>query len=122
MPPARTDALPRRATPRSRPPAGERLIGAALRVRWDRVGRVALLALLLLVVALYVAPARALFSTWRASHAQQAQLHALEREHAALVREQRALRQPLTIAAEARRLGMVKPGEIPYVVRDLPRD
>jgi cell division protein FtsB len=112
MPPART----------AQPFVGERLVGAALRVRWDRVGRVALLALLLLVVALYVAPARALFSTWQASHAQQAQLHALEGEHAALVREERALRQPLTVAAEARRLGMVKPGEIPYVVRDLPRD
>jgi cell division protein FtsB len=83
---------------------------------------VALLLLLLLVVALYVAPARALFSTWRDSHAKQAQLHALEQEHQALLQEQRALRRPLTIAAEARQLGMVKPGEIPYVVRDLPRD
>jgi cell division protein FtsB len=91
-------------------------------VRWDRVGRVALLLLLLLVVALYVEPARALFSTWRESHAKQAQLHALEREHGALLRQQRALRTPLTIAAEARQLGMVKPGEIPYVVRGLPRD
>lgn len=104
-----------------RPSAGAGLVGAALRVRWDRVGRVALLALLLLVVALYVEPARALFSTWRASHAQQAQLHALEREHAALLRESHALRRPLAIAAEARQLGMVKPGEIPYVVQDLPR-
>ena len=82
----------------------------------------ALLLLLLLVVALYVEPARALFSTWRESHAKQAQLHALEQEHQALLQESRALRQPLTIATEARQLGMVKPGEIPYVVRDLPGD
>lgn len=91
-------------------------------MRWDRVGRVALLLLLLLVVALYVEPARALFSTVRESHAKQAQLSALEREHAALVRQARALHRPSTIAVEARQLGMVKPGEIPYVVRDLPSD
>ena len=38
---------------------------AALRVRWDRVGRVALLVLLLLVALAYVGPARSLLSTWQ---------------------------------------------------------
>jgi cell division protein FtsB len=122
MPPARSTAAPR-SSARARPrPAGAGLVEAAMRIRWDRVGRVALLLLLLFVVGLYIAPARALFSTWRDSHAKQAQLHALEREHAALAHQARALRSPLTVAAEARRLGMVKPGERPYVVRGLPRD
>jgi cell division protein FtsB len=121
MAPARSTALPRSAARARRRPAGG-LVEAAMRIRWDRVGRVALLLLLLFVAGLYLAPAHALFSTWRDSHAKQAQLHALKREHAALARQARALRSPLTVAAEARRLGMVEPGERPYVVRGLPRD
>jgi cell division protein FtsB len=95
---------------------------AAMRVRWDRVGRTALLGLLLLVALAYVGPARSLLSTWRASHARQAQLRALEREHDALLRHVGQLRDPRTVQAEARRLGMVRPGERSYVVRGLPRD
>jgi len=93
---------------------------AALRVRWDRVGRVALLVLLGGVLLLYVGPARSLVSTWRDAHAKQAQVHALEREHRALLRRARELRDPRTVVAEARRLGMVQPGEHSYVVRNLP--
>jgi cell division protein FtsB len=91
-------------------------------VRWDRVGRTALLVLLLVVALAYVGPARSLFSTWRASNAKQAQLRALEREHAALLRRASELRDPRTLQAEARGLGMVKPGERSYVVRGLPKD
>jgi cell division protein FtsB len=95
---------------------------AALRVRWDRVGRVALLLVLLGVALAYVGPARSLLSTWRDSNAKQAQLQTLQHEHDVLVRRARALRDPRTVQAEARRLGMVKPGERSYVVRNLPGD
>jgi cell division protein FtsB len=113
MPPASSAAARRSA-----PTTG--LGAAALRVRWDRVGRVALLAVLLLVAVAYVGPARSLVSTWRESGAKRAQVRALEREHEALVKRARALRDPRTVQAEARRLGMVKPGERSYVIRDLP--
>lgn len=93
---------------------------AALRVRWDRVGRVALLLLLGGVLLLYVGPARSLFSTWRDAHAKQSQVRTLEQEHRALLGRARALRDPRTLVAEARRLGMVQPGERSYVVRNLP--
>ena len=93
-----------------------------MRVRWDRVGRVALLLLLAGVVALYVQPARSYVSTWRDSNAKQAELERLEREHDALARHARELRSPRTIETEARRLGMVRPGERPYVVSGLPDD
>jgi cell division protein FtsB len=93
---------------------------AALRVRWDRVGRTALLVLLAVVALAYVGPARSLLSTMRTSHAKQAELHALEREHDALLRRARELRDPSAVQAEARRLGMVRPGERPYVVQNLP--
>ncbi|ADB53643.1 Septum formation initiator [Conexibacter woesei DSM 14684] len=93
-----------------------------MRVRWDRVGRVALLLLLLAVVALYVQPARSYVATWRDSNKQQQQLDELEREHDALTARSKELRDPRTIETEARRLGMVRPGERPYVVSGLPDD
>ena len=78
--------------------------------------------LLTLVALAYVGPLHSLFSTWHESNAKQAQLHQLQREHEALVRRARALRDPRTVQAEARRLGMVKPGERSYVVGNLPKD
>lgn len=109
-----------RRRPAQRPPAQTAFGAAAMRVRWDRVGRVSLLLLLAAVVALYVQPARSYVATWRDSNAKQQQLRALEREHAELSRRARSLREPRTIETEARRLGMVLPGERPYVVSDLP--
>ncbi len=105
-----------------RPPAVGPLAVAALRVRWDRVGRIALLVVLLLVALAYVGPARSLLSTWRTSNANQAQLHALERQHRTLLQRAQELRDPRTVQAAARRLGMVKPGERSYVVQGLPGD
>jgi cell division protein FtsB len=93
-----------------------------LRVRWDRVGRVALLMLLVVVALAYVGPARSLLSTWQESNVKQAQVQALEREHEQLVAREKALRNPRTVEAEARRLGMVRPGERPYVVSNLPEE
>jgi cell division protein FtsB len=117
MPPA----SPAARRPPARPTATA-LGAAALRVRWDRVGRVALLVLLLGVALAYVGPARSLLSTWRESGAKQAQVRALERDHDALVRRAQDLRDSRTVESEARRLGMVRPGERPYVVRGLPDD
>ncbi|HMJ01985.1 MAG TPA: septum formation initiator family protein [Conexibacter sp.] len=80
----------------------------------------ALLVLLLVVAALYVGPARSLLSAWQDSNGKQAEVRELQREHDALVRRARALRDPLVVEAEARRLGMVRPGERSYVVGNLP--
>lgn len=110
--------MPSASSPARRPAAS--LGAAAMRVRWDRVGRMALLVTLLVVAALYVGPARSLLAAWQDSNAKQAEVRALEREHAELARRARALRDPLVIEAEARRLGMVRPGERPYVVSGLP--
>lgn len=118
MPPAGSATARRR--PAARPPATTALGSAAMRVRWDRVGRVALLVLLLAVALAYVGPAHSLLSTWRESSAKDAQVRELEREHEVLVRRAKELRDPRTVQAEARRLGMVKPGERSYVVSGLP--
>jgi cell division protein FtsB len=93
-----------------------------MRVRWDRVGRTALLLVLLAVALAYVGPVRSLLSTWHESNAKQAQVQQLQHEHQALVSRARELRDSRTVQAEARRLGMVKPGEHSYVVGNLPQD
>jgi cell division protein FtsB len=89
------------------------------RIRWDRVGRVALLLVLLLIVYLYVGPVRSWWSTWQDSKSKQAQVEQLERENARLRERRAALKTPLALEREARRMGMVRPDERPFVVRGL---
>lgn len=91
------------------------------RIRWDRVGRVALLLVLLLIVYLYVGPVRSWWSTWQDSKAKQAQVERLEHEHAQLKARQKALQTPQALEREARRMGMVRPDERPFFVRGLPK-
>jgi cell division protein FtsB len=90
------------------------------RIRWDRIGRVTLLVVLLGVLLLYVGPARSYLSTYHQAQRERAQVAALERENHQLRAKRRALDSPLTVARAARRLGMVKAGERPYVVQGLP--
>lgn len=95
---------------------------AAAKIRWDRISRYALLIVFAGLLFLYVNPARSYINTLRESDHRQAQVRALEREHGALEARKRALVNPHVVEAEARRLGMVRPGERPFVVRNLPRD
>jgi hypothetical protein len=89
-------------------------------VRWDRVGRVALLLVLGLIILLYLGPARSFYSTWQESHAKRDEVRRLATEHARLDARWRALGDPRTLEAEARKLGMVRPTERAFVVRGLP--
>lgn len=94
----------------------------AVRVRWDRVGRFALLLVGVLLVCLYVNPLRTTIVTMREAKTKRAEVAELQREHTALVRRQSALSRASSIEIEARRLGMVRRDERAYVVRDLPDD
>jgi cell division protein FtsB len=94
---------------------------ASGRVRWDRVGRVALLLVLGLILLLYVGPARSFVSTWQEAQTKRAAVHRLEGEHRRLLARRRALEDPRTLEAEARRLGMVRPGERAFIVQGLDR-
>jgi cell division protein FtsB len=93
----------------------------AYSVRWDRLGRIALLAVLAGVVLLYVGPAHSYWQTWRESRTRDAELSRLETEHDRLLARRRALREPASLMREARRLGMVRRGERAFVVQDLPK-
>ncbi|MDQ4040642.1 MAG: septum formation initiator family protein [Actinomycetota bacterium] len=93
----------------------------AYSVRWDRLGRIALLVVLAGVLTLYVGPAWSYWETWRESRARNAELTRLEAEHDRLLARRKALREPASLMREARRLGMVRRGERAFVVQDLPR-
>ena len=92
----------------------------AARVRWDRLGRVALLLVLLGVIALYVNPLRSWWSTWHEAKDRRGEVTALERENDRLRARKQQLGDPRALEREARGLGMVKPGERAYVVEGLP--
>lgn len=91
-----------------------------LRVRWERVGRIGLLVVLTVVVGLYVEHALSYFSTRAQADAQQTIVSSLQRQNAALTREERSLNNPATIVSDARALGMVRPNEQPYVITGMP--
>jgi cell division protein FtsB len=93
----------------------------APRVRWDRVGRMALIFVGLLMLYLYINPLRTYISTWQEARSKRSEVAAQQREHRALVARQRALEAPGAVETEARRLGMVREGERAYVLRGLPR-
>jgi cell division protein FtsB len=56
------------------------------------------------------------FATRAQANQQQAIVTQLQRQNAALSKEQRSLTAPATIVNDARALGMVRPGEQPYVI------
>jgi len=87
--------------------------------RWERMFRVALVAGLALMALLYGSALVGIVGTTVDSSGSSKQLDQLKREHSALVAKQRKLQGPNGVEVEARRLGMVKPGEVPVVVTGL---
>jgi cell division protein FtsB len=86
-------------------------------VRWDRLARVALVAVFFCVLVLYLRPLHSYWST-RHEHAQRtAELHAAQAEHRRLLDRRKALGEPSALETEARRLGMVRQGEKAFVVQ-----
>lgn len=94
----------------------------APRVRWDRLGRMALLVVGVLLVCLYVNPLRTYVATQREAKTKRAEVAELRQEHDALVRRQAVLRRAASVETEARNLGMVKRSERAFVVKGLPRE
>jgi cell division protein FtsB len=110
------------AGPRPRPrPVGGGRATRATGIRWDRVGRIALLLVLVGIIGLYIGPARSYLGARQEAGRRSAELAELKRENARLRARRAALRDPQALEREARRLGMVRPGERPYVIEHLPR-
>lgn len=109
-------AAPRyRARPAPRSRSGPR----RSRIDWERLGRRVLVLVLFAVLASYLNPVVNLVDDWRDSRTEQERFADLQHEHARLVERSQALDDPDTADREARRQGMVAPGERAYVIRGL---
>jgi cell division protein FtsB len=71
------------------------------------------------VMVSYLNPLVNLLEAWQGSKSSEAQLTQLKREKVELAQQLREVSSPATLEREARRLGMVKPGEHAYVVHGL---
>ena len=91
------------------------------RIRWDRLGRWALIAVFAFVLYLYIGPAATWVSTYNEAKRKREEVAALKAENQRLRERRKELRDPASLEREARRLGMVKAGEKSYVIEGLPR-
>jgi cell division protein FtsB len=90
-------------------------------IRWDRLGRLALLGTLLFILVLYISPAKHWIQQSRTAGHQADELRDLSDENRTLKRRVTALSDPGALEREARRLGMVRQGERSYVIENLPK-
>ena len=104
-----------RVSPRRRPG------GRPTRIHWDRLGRIVLVLVFFAILFSYISPVTNFVDAWRGSHDTEAQLSELRREHDHLAAKAASLEDPNAAVKEARKLGMVLPGERSYVVKSLPR-
>ena len=81
-----------------------------------------MLCVLCALVYLYASAGVHMLSTWRQSRRDRATVAAMEREHRELKLQHETLGSQGTLETEARRLGMMRKGEQPYVVSGLPDD
>jgi cell division protein FtsB len=102
-----------RARPGPRPAGG---------IRWDRVARITLLAVLVAILLSYIGPATSYLQSWKLSRQTRSEVTELRQDNSKLRARARLLEDPRKVELEARRLGMAKPGERVYVVRNLPKD
>jgi cell division protein FtsB len=126
MSPARQSAAHARSRPSKAQPGPRQrprvVAGGGRAIRWDRVGRVALLVVLLGVAALYVGPSISFVHTYKEAKARRGEVRSLQVENQRLRARRKALQSPSTLEREGRRLGLVKPGELPFIVKGLPGD
>ncbi len=96
--------------------AARRTAGSRPAIQWHRVGRLALLVTLAAIVLLYIPPVTHWIEQRRTAAHGKAEMQSLQRENDMLRGRMRQLTGPDALEREARRLGMVRRGERPYVV------
>jgi len=93
------------------------MAAASSRIRWDRVGRWALICVFAFVIYLYIGPARTWVTTYAEAKRKREDVAHLREENDRLRERKRMLKRAGAVEIEARKLGMVKAGEKLYVVR-----
>ncbi len=86
------------------------------------MGRIVLVLVLFGVMISYLNPLVNLLEAWQGSKSSESQLAQLKQEKVDLSSQLREASSPAALEREARRLGMVKPGEHAYVVHGLRGD
>lgn len=112
----RPAATRRRPAARKRRPAAR---SGPSRIKWDRVGRIALTLVLAAVLYSYLNPAIEFVKTYTATTAAKAKFHEMLRENKRLHHKIQNADNPLVIQQQARSQGMVAEGEKPYVLHGL---
>jgi cell division protein FtsB len=107
-----------RAQARPKPRA---VAGGRRSIRWDRISRLALLGVMVVLLGLFIGPARSYVSTWQKAKQERAAVAALKHSNARLKAQRAALLHPSVLEREARGLGMTEPGERVFVLRGLPK-
>jgi cell division protein FtsB len=114
-------ARARKAAPARRRPAARKVRPAARsgpsRIKWDRVGRIALTVVLFAVFYSYLNPAIDFFNTYTGTSAAKAKLHVLLKENRQLHKRIQSSEDAVVVEHEARAQGMVAEGETPVVIR-----
>ena len=91
------------------------------RIRWDRISRLALLGVMVVLMGLFIGPVHSIYSTWQKSKHEKAVVADLKRQNERLRARRAALTHPAVLEREARGLGMTRPGERVFVLRGLPK-
>jgi cell division protein FtsB len=110
----------RRAAPVRRRPAARKRRPAARsgpsRIKWDRVGRIALTVVLFAVLYSYLNPAIDFVKTYTGTTAAKEKLHELQHQNRRLHNRIQSSEDPQVVEREARAQGMVAEGETPAVI------
>jgi cell division protein FtsB len=89
---------------------------AAPRINWTRVGRLALVGTLLVILFLYIRPVSHWLQQRATAEHSRAELKALRQEHDRLSSRLYQLSNLGAIERQARQMGMVRRGERPYLI------
>jgi cell division protein FtsB len=89
-------------------------------IQWQKVGRLALLFVLFVIVLLYIRPVAHWVQQRSTAAHSSADLRDLQREHDRLEARLKQLSGPGSVEREARKMGMVRPGERPFVIERTP--
>ncbi len=95
---------------------------AAARVRWDRLGRIAMLLVMLALLFLYLSTGLHMLSTWQQSRHTDARVATMQAEHRRLLSEHNRLSSQANLEESARALGMQRPDEQTYIIAGLPKN
>ena len=107
---------PPKRRPAARRPGARR---SPSRIKWDRVGRIALVLVLFAVAYSYLNPAINLFKTYQSTTAAKAEFHQLLRENKRLHKAVKSADKPAVVEGAARKQGMIAEGETPFVLHGL---